>query len=187
MVLYAPSNASGIGGRGRSATMEDLRYMHDFTNNYFIGGTNVLAAIQPANRDNFNRNDDCNDYHDQQEQRWSSITQGSRWAKPEAFHCFKAQSHQFNCGSSEFMSRMCPSSQEIIAMTNKVSRRNMQRKQNHGLVITALELANAESTAACQVNALVDALWREEKYGHAPREKQHIPYASSWRISIVYK
>ncbi len=33
------------------------------------------------------------------------------------------------------------------------------------------ELANVESTAACQVNASVDALWREEKFRHAPREK----------------
>jgi hypothetical protein len=28
-----------------------------------------------------------------------------------------------------------------------------------------------ESTAAWQVNALVDVLWKEEKYSHAPRDK----------------
>ncbi len=47
----------------------------------------------------------------------------------------------------------------------------MQSRWNHGLVITVLELAQAESMAAWQVNASVDAFWREEKYGHAPREK----------------
>jgi hypothetical protein len=73
-VLYAPSNAGGIGGRGRSTTAEDLRYMHDFTHNYYVGGTNVLAAVQPANRDNSNRNHDCNNHHDQRGQRWSSVT-----------------------------------------------------------------------------------------------------------------
>jgi hypothetical protein len=46
---------------------------------------------------------------------------------------------------------------------------NMQRRQNHGLIINALELAKAESTAAWQVNALVDALWKKEKYVHAPK------------------
>jgi hypothetical protein len=56
-------------------------------------------------------------------------------------------------------------------MTNKVSRQNLHCRQNHSLEVTALELAQAESAAARQVNALVDALWREEIYGHAPREK----------------
>ncbi len=74
MVLYTPSNAGGIGGRCRNTTAEDLRYMNDFTHNYYIGGTNVLAAIQPVNRDNSNRNDACNNHHDQQGQRWSSVT-----------------------------------------------------------------------------------------------------------------
>jgi hypothetical protein len=153
MVLYVPFNASGIKGRGRSATAEDLRYMNDFTNNYFFGGTNVLAAVQPANRDNSNRNDNRNDDLNQQGQRWISVTWGSRWDESKAFCRFKAQSPQFNCRSSEFISRTRPSSQEIIAMTNKVSWQNMQCGQNRGLVITALELANAESTAARQVNA----------------------------------
>ena len=65
-------------------------------------------------------------------------------------------------------------------MTNKVMRQNLHRKQNHSLVVTALDLAQAESAAARQVNALVDALWREEKYGSAPREKP----AHSIRIVI---
>ena len=69
------------------------------------------------------------------------------------------------------MSRMCPLSQEIIVMTNRVSQCNMQRRQNHGLIITTLELAQAKSTATRQVNALVNTLWKEEKYGRAPREK----------------
>jgi hypothetical protein len=69
------------------------------------------------------------------------------------------------------MSWTWPSFQEIIAMTNKVSRQNLHCRQNHSLEVTALELAQAESAAARQVNALVDALWREEIYGHAPREK----------------
>jgi hypothetical protein len=47
----------------------------------------------------------------------------------------------------------------------------MRSKWNQGLVVTALELTQAKSNATQQVNASVDALWREEKYGHAPQEK----------------
>jgi hypothetical protein len=47
MVRSAPSNASGIGGRGRSATAEDMMCMNKFTMYHFVGGTNVLATKQP--------------------------------------------------------------------------------------------------------------------------------------------
>ncbi len=171
MVCYAPFNAGRIGGRCRSTTAEEIRFLNNFTNNFFIRGTNVLAAIQPAIRSNSNRNHNRNDRHNQRGQCWGSATQGSRWAESEAFHCFKAQSCQLDCRLSEFMSCTYPSSREIIAMTNRASQRIMQCRQNHGLIITALELAQAESMAARQVNALVYALWKEEKYGHTPREK----------------
>jgi hypothetical protein len=49
MVRYPPSNAGGIGGRGRIATVEEIVNMNDFTQNYFSGGTNVLAANQQIN------------------------------------------------------------------------------------------------------------------------------------------
>ncbi len=69
------------------------------------------------------------------------------------------------------MSRTHPSSHDIIAMTNRVSHCTMHNRWNQGLVVTTLELAQAESNAARQVNATVDALWREEKCSHAQREK----------------
>jgi hypothetical protein len=60
MVHSYPSNIGGNRGRGRSTTKEDMIFMNDFTNNYFHGGTNVLAAVQPVNRSNNN----CNDRQD---------------------------------------------------------------------------------------------------------------------------
>jgi hypothetical protein len=45
MVCSYPSNISGNGGRGGSATKEDMIFMNDFTYKYFHGGTNVLAAV----------------------------------------------------------------------------------------------------------------------------------------------
>jgi hypothetical protein len=46
------------------------------------------------------------------------------------------------------MSRTRPSLQDIIAMTNRVTRRTMRNRWNQGLVVTAFELAPAESNAA---------------------------------------
>ena len=63
MVRYAPSNAGGIGGRCKSGTAKEIRFMNNFMNNYSISGTNVLATIQPAIRSNSNRNHDRNDHH----------------------------------------------------------------------------------------------------------------------------
>ncbi len=45
MFRYAPSNAGGIGGQCRDATAEEIRFMNDFTNNYFIGGTKLSGLI----------------------------------------------------------------------------------------------------------------------------------------------
>jgi hypothetical protein len=49
MICYYLSNAGGIGGRGRIATEEEMRDMNEFTQIYFDGGTNVLAAKQQIN------------------------------------------------------------------------------------------------------------------------------------------
>ena len=162
MAQYAPSKDGGIRGRDRSATTKDIRYINKFIKNYFIGGTNVMAAIQPINTSNSIKSRDCNDHPNQQGHCQISITHDSMWAESETFCHFRAQSHQFYCGLSKFMSCTHPSSQEIIAMTNRVTDCSIQSRRNHGLVITALELAQAESMAAWQVNTSVDALWREE-------------------------
>ncbi len=77
------------------------------------------------------------------------------------------------------MSQNRPSYRNLIAMTNMVSRRAFQ-KRNLGLVVTALQLAQAESAAVRQVAALAEELWKSEKYGHAPREK----HAHSIRIMM---
>jgi hypothetical protein len=49
MVRFAPSNAGGIGGRGRIATAKEIVNMNNFTQNYFSGGTNLLATDQQIN------------------------------------------------------------------------------------------------------------------------------------------
>jgi hypothetical protein len=101
----------------------------------------------------------------------SSINRGSRWAETKALRRFRYQSCQFDCSVHDFMSCTRPSSHDLIAMTNRVLRRSLQNKRHLSIVVTASHLAQAESTAVHQVTASVDALWRNKKYGHAPREK----------------
>jgi hypothetical protein len=57
MVPNNPPTASGIGGRGRIATAEDIEMMTDFTRNYFAGGTNALAT-NTHNTNTYNENPD---------------------------------------------------------------------------------------------------------------------------------
>jgi hypothetical protein len=143
-----------------------MREINEFTTNYFNGGTNVLAAVQPLNM-RTNRSD----YQHRRGHHTSSAIRGSRWAETEALRLFHAQSRQFDRGSKDFLSRTRPSIEGIIARTTKVSRRNSRQQQHRGLSATALELAQAESSAARAVRATFETMWKEEKYGHAPREK----------------
>ncbi len=109
MVHSIPSNAGGIGGRDRSTTAEDIMYMNKFTTNYFVGGTNVLAAEQPipfftphykicciSNRSNHHQACDQVFLHNT---RSSSSIHGSIWAETQALRSFRDQAQQLNRGT----------------------------------------------------------------------------------------
>ncbi len=84
---------------------------------------------------------------------------------------FRAQSQRFDCGAQEYIKRNCPTSREIIAMTSQESRKVLSQRNNSLLAVTAIVLAQAESSVLRQVNDSILKIWKEEKYGHAPREK----------------
>ena len=84
---------------------------------------------------------------------------------------FRAQSWRFDHGAREYIKRNCPTSREIIAMTNRESRKALSRRNNSLLAVTAIKLAQAESSAPRQVNNSISKIWKEEKNGHAPRKK----------------
>jgi flagellar basal body rod protein FlgF len=56
-------------------------------------------------------------------------------------------------------------------MTNQESRKALSRRNNSLLAVTAIKLAQAESSALRQVNDSISKIRKEEKYGHALREK----------------
>jgi hypothetical protein len=84
---------------------------------------------------------------------------------------FRAQSRRFDHGAQEYIKRNCPTSKEIITMTNQESRKAHRRRNNSLLAVTAIKLAQAESSALCQVNNSISEIWKEEKYSHAPCKK----------------
>jgi hypothetical protein len=109
MVRSAPSNDGGIGGRGKSATVEDFMYMNKFTTNYFVGRTNVLAAKQPipfftphykichiGKRSNHHQARNQVFLHDPQ---LGSSIRGSLWAEAQVLCSFRNQSRQFDHGT----------------------------------------------------------------------------------------
>jgi hypothetical protein len=99
--------------------------MNEFTQIFFDGGTNVLAAKQeiivtPSSI-----------VQDQQEVRscqsfWvgyphphpSSVIPGSLWMELQGLRLFCDQSHQFDRGTCNFIARTRPSTRELIEMTN---------------------------------------------------------------------
>jgi hypothetical protein len=56
-------------------------------------------------------------------------------------------------------------------MTNQESRKALIQRNNSLLAVTAIKLAQAESSALCQVNDSISKIWKEEKYSHAPCKK----------------
>ena len=109
MVATFPSNAGGIGGRGRSATKEDLRFMTKFTTNYNHGGTNILAAgLQPNDRINqIARSSNISRTGSQKqtrmryqaylhEPRVGPSVHGSPWIEDQALRSFQGQYRQFD-------------------------------------------------------------------------------------------
>jgi hypothetical protein len=127
MVRHAPYNAGGIGGRGRSATMEDSICMNEFATNYFVGGTNILAADQPipilTPRHNLqfhmmiSRDSNRTNQHQACDQRLlpaprsNTSSRGSLWSESQALLSFRDQSRQFDC-------RTCPISPDCNGSKN---------------------------------------------------------------------
>jgi hypothetical protein len=159
--------------------MEDINAYREFINNNYLGGTfNNEAADcttttnhnENNNNQNNNKNTKRNNHPHRHAPCLSSLSCGSRWTESEASCRFDSQLRQFDRGTRGFMSQNGPSSRKLITMSNMVSRQAFQ-KRNLGLVITALQLAQAESAAVRQVAASAEELWKSEKCGHAPREK----------------
>jgi hypothetical protein len=149
----------------KSSTTSNQFFSRTFNNEAAAGSTTTGTSRRNTNRYNGNNHPSgripCQ----------SSITCGSRWAETEALHRFRYQSHQFDCSVHDFILCTHPSSRDLIAMTNRVLRQSLQYKRHLGIIVTASQLTQAESTAVRQITTSVDVLWCNEKYGHAPHEK----------------
>ena len=120
MVAYCPSNAGGIGGRWRSATKEDELGTNKIAQNYYTGGTNVLAANFHTNNHG-NSGERCSTgaamrtqnqrqvhYHQfLHEPRVGPVGHGSPFDEDQALRSFQAQFRQFDRGSSFRPSTQC--------------------------------------------------------------------------------
>ncbi len=250
MVAYCPSNAGGIGGRCRSTTEEDIGDNYDITQNYYAGGTNVLATNLHTNHNNhhhFQRNTTKTrhqrrlHYHPYLHQpRVGPFVHGSPFDEDKALRSFRDQSRQydrgptsrlandqpcpelrqatrvatlptptnrfattsqvppraqgkhghgsaprasryasasrtaimsFDRGARSFIARNRPTNETLIEMTTRKSRRAKRKIKDTSLKATALQLAQAQSTALQQVETTRTSLQATSKYGHSPRLK----------------
>jgi hypothetical protein len=128
MVCHAPSNAGRRGWRGRSATANDSIYMNKFTTNYFVSGTNVLAANQPIpiltphhnlqfhsmishDGNRINQHQAC-DQRLLPAPRLNTSSRGSLWSESQVLLSFWDQSPQFDHGT-------CPISPDCNRSKNR--------------------------------------------------------------------
>jgi hypothetical protein len=79
-------------------------------------------------------------------------TKGNWWSLSEAACGFEAQSQQCNHGQHQFISCNRPTTQDIIAMTAQQSHHPPCWHQESAIVVTALQLAQAEGSAFCEVS-----------------------------------
>jgi hypothetical protein len=96
---------------------------------------------------------------------------GSRWSESEAARLFRAQSKQFDTGTSDFIRRSRPSASELIASIQKKSRTALLRTNKSALAESAYQIAQHESSAINQISRQVDDFWRKPAYGKAPGAK----------------
>ena len=152
MVASCLSNASGIGGRWRSATEEDELGINKITQNYYTGGTNVLAAnFHTNNHGNSGERYSTGDATRTQNQRRflheprvGSFDHGSPFDKDQALRSFQTQSRQLDRGSSDRPStQRLPRSQ--LATVHP-------RGHNRGSVLRASRYADSSATRTQNFN-----------------------------------
>ena len=147
MVSSVPPLASGYRGSRRITTLEDF-----FPNNKKDNGHRRQWKERISAKDRHAR-------------------RGSRWSESEAVRRFRAQSKQFDTGTSVFIKRSRPSASEIVALIQKKNRTALLRKNNSLLAESAYQLAQHESSASNQIARQVDDFWRKPAYGKAPGSK----------------
>jgi hypothetical protein len=77
----------------------------------------------------------------------------------------------FDRGSQAFLAQHQPLTQELIVMTTRKSWQACQKRKDTSIAITAHQLAQAKGIASRKVTSTITEVWKNEKYGHAPREK----------------
>ncbi len=185
---HATSNTSSPGNIGTStnsphgtnvlANINTLpHHQTSHTNGYNLQvcrGT-IIARV-PANNNTGNRNNDnisprhCG-FPPPPRPCQVRGTKGSRWSASVAAQSFGAQSRQFDRGERQFLTNHCPTTRDIIAMTNLKMRHTSRQRHDPTIEVTALQLAQAEGSAFQEVSCALSKFWNGNKYSHAPREK----------------
>ena len=157
MVASCPSNVGGIGGRWRSTTEEDELGTNKIAQNYYTGGTNVLAANFHTNNHGSSgerywtgaatrtQNQRQVHYHPfLHEPRIGLVDHGSPFDEDQALRSFQAQSRQFDRGSSDRPSTQCLPRSQLATVH--------PRGQNLGSILRASRYAKSSAARTQNFN-----------------------------------
>ncbi len=96
---------------------------------------------------------------------------GIRWSESKAIRSFRAQSAQFDTGTTSFLKRACPSASQLISAIHSESRSAKYSKKRSRLAAMAYQISQHESAAQNQISLQLGDFTRSQVYGQVPQEK----------------
>ena len=118
--------------------------------------TNIQSCFSLPNPNNTTEHQDHNqDNRSHRQWRRSACDyhahRGSRWAESMAACRFRAQSAQFDTGTTSFLKRACPSASQLISAIHNESRSAKYSKKRSRLAATAYQISQHEQAAQNQI------------------------------------
>jgi hypothetical protein len=96
---------------------------------------------------------------------------GIQWSESEAIRRFRAQSAQFDTGTTSFLKRARPSASQLISAIHSESGSAKYSKKRSRLAATAYQISQHERAAQTQISLQLGDFTRSQVYGQVPQEK----------------
>ncbi len=165
MAATIPPIASGHRGSRKKTTLEEyvplfnqLRTSNARCNNNNVFGrttrvaTNLRSYFTPSDPDHVDEHPNNDQDHQLHRQRRASAHEchshwGSRWAESKATCRFRAQSVQFDTGTSSFQKRAGPLASQLILVINNKCRTTQIRNNWSKLAVSAFQITQYDQAA----------------------------------------
>jgi hypothetical protein len=138
--------------------------------------TNIQSYFSLPNPNDTTKHQDHNQGHRSNcQQRHSArdchAHRGIQWSESKAICRFRAQSAQFDTGTTLFLKRAWTSASQLISAIHSESRKAKYSKKRSPLAATAYQISQHKQAAQNQISLQLGDFTRSQVYGQAPQEK----------------